>query len=323
MSNSEEFNQRLSELEGRLSLSMSSPAQRYDSSEIDLRELLGVLWEGKFWVFGVVFLFLIAGVFYAKSLPDIYKSAGVYAPAQKESGGGMASQFGGLAAMAGVNLGGGESNDIEQAISLMKSWPFLEGFIGKYDLKPFLMGIERWDSSTDKVHWDPDVYDVLSGEWMLDTNGISVEPTSYEVFSRVSKLLTVNKDSTTGLINVSLEFYIPELSKKWLELLIQEVNVYFQQRDIDEAVKSIEFLKTRVEATSISEMHEVFYKMIESQTKVLMLAEVNDEYLMQTVVPPKTAEVKSKPSRVLICVVFMLVGFILSFVFLLVRYFVK
>ncbi|MDZ7925023.1 MAG: hypothetical protein U5M23_13440 [Marinagarivorans sp.] len=64
-------------------------------------------------------------------MPNIYKSEGIYAPAQKQSGGGLAAQYGGLAAMAGISLGGGESNDIDQSMALITSWPFLEGVINR------------------------------------------------------------------------------------------------------------------------------------------------------------------------------------------------
>ncbi|WP_156316951.1 Wzz/FepE/Etk N-terminal domain-containing protein [Marinagarivorans algicola] len=328
MPDNKDLNQRFDQLEKRLeSMAVASVLPPFDGSntradEIDLRELFGVLWEGKWWIIAITFLFAVAGVVYALSLPNMYKSEGIYAPAQKEStGGGMAGQFGGLAAMAGVSLGGGESNDIEQAIALISSWPFLEGFIERHQLKPFIMGVKSWSYSSGEIQWNTEVYNPTTNTWVLDT--IPAEPTSYETFKQFSRMLSISQDSTTGLLNISLEYYIPDLSQKWIELLVQDINTYFQQRDINEARKGIEFLEARIEGTSISEMHSVFYKMIESQTKTLMLAKVNEQYLIQTVVPPKAAEIKSKPSRLLLCIVFTLLGGIISVVILLSRYFIK
>ena len=55
----------------------------------------------------------------------------------QESGGGLSSalgQLGGLASLAGVSIGGGESSESQIAQEIMKSWSFVEGFIADNDL---------------------------------------------------------------------------------------------------------------------------------------------------------------------------------------------
>ena len=52
---------------------------------------------------------------------------GFFVPAQGDSGGGLsqlAGQFGGLASMAGISLGGGKGDDNAIAIELLKSRSF-------------------------------------------------------------------------------------------------------------------------------------------------------------------------------------------------------
>ncbi|WP_256931973.1 Wzz/FepE/Etk N-terminal domain-containing protein, partial [Vibrio parahaemolyticus] len=63
-------------------------------------------WKGKWIIVVATFIFAIGSVLYSLSLPDIYKSDALLAPAESSNGGGlskMASQLGGLAALAGVN----------------------------------------------------------------------------------------------------------------------------------------------------------------------------------------------------------------------------
>ncbi len=78
------------------------------NDEIDLRELFSVIWKGKWLIIAITTVFAIASVVFAVLQPNIYKSEALLASASEEQGGGLsalASQFGGLASLAGVNLG--------------------------------------------------------------------------------------------------------------------------------------------------------------------------------------------------------------------------
>lgn len=48
-------------------------------------------------------------------------------------------------------------------------------------------------------------------------------------------------------------------------------------------------------------MQNTFYKLIEEQTKSLMLAEVQEEFVFKVVDPSVVPEVKYEPKRYLIC----------------------
>jgi uncharacterized protein involved in exopolysaccharide biosynthesis len=72
---------------------------------IDFKALFRVLWKEKWWMVGIVFLFGIFGVFYAFNAREEFISSGKILPEVSGKGGGGLSQFSGLAAMAGVDLG--------------------------------------------------------------------------------------------------------------------------------------------------------------------------------------------------------------------------
>ena len=89
--------------------------------EIDLKELFSAIWQGKWVIIVTTFIAAVIAVFYALSLPNIYKSEVLLAPAEENQGGGMsalASQFGGLAAIAGVNLSGGGADKTTLALEV-------------------------------------------------------------------------------------------------------------------------------------------------------------------------------------------------------------
>lgn len=328
MNECKDFDQRFEELEKRIdtlfvsNTLIGSRILSGGSDEIELREFFRVLWRKKWLIIGIVILFAVAGVVYSLSLPNIYKSEGVYAPAQKEAGDGrMAGQLGGLASLAGVNLSSGISSDIDQAIALITSWPFLEYVVVKHDLKPIIMGVEGWDRETNEPIWDDEIYDPLAKQWQSQPReGKTAEPSGFEVFKELSKKLTVSKDPKTGLVNISFESYSPEFSSIVLDLIVSELNSHFQARDIKEANERIKYLESKISGTSLSEMQAVFYRMIEAQIKALMLAEVSEEYVLKTVVERKVPEEKNSPRRSLIVIFVAMVGGVLAVILVFVRY---
>lgn len=55
-------------------------------------------------------------------------------------------------------------------------------------------------------------------------------------------------------------------------------------------------------------MQSAFYKLIEEQTKSLMLAEVQEEFVFKTIDPSVVPEVKYGPKRSLLCLLGLLLG---------------
>ena len=119
-------------------------SDQYDD-EIDLRELFSVLWAGKTKIIAVTAVFAVASVIYALSVPNQYKATALLAPAQSDGGGlsGALGQLGGLASLAGVSIGGGESSQSQIAQEIMKSWSFVVCFVDTPGAYPGLEAEER------------------------------------------------------------------------------------------------------------------------------------------------------------------------------------
>ncbi len=70
-------------------------------------------------------------------------------------------------------------------------------------------------------------------------------------------------------------------------------------------------------------MQSTFYKLIEEQTKSLMLAEVQDEFIFKTIDPSVVPEIKTSPKRALICVLGGVLGGGFGLTIVLVMYIVR
>lgn len=296
--------------------------------EIDLRELFSVIWQGKWLIIAVTAVFAIGAIIFAIKQPNIYKSETLLAPASEEQGGGLsglASQFGGLASLAGVNLGAkGGVDKTQMAIEVIKSRQFAADFIQKHNILPDLMAAEEWDIAQDKLIYDPELYDAQANTWVREVKApFKPEPSMQEAFKVFSKVVVVNTAKETGMVTIAVEHLSPTVAQQWIIWLVQDINKTMKDRDVAEANRSREFLSQQIALTNVADIKTILYKLVEEQAKTIMFAEVRDEYVFKTIDPALIPEEKAKPKRALICVLGTLLGGMLGVMFVLVRYFIR
>lgn len=296
--------------------------------EIDLAELWRAIWAGKFTIIIISMIFAVASVFFALSKPNIYKASVILAPASDDAGGGlagMAGQLGGLASMAGINLGGGSGVDkTTLALEIIKSRSFIENFINKHDLLVPLMASNNWDMATNKLILDVELYDSENKKWIREVKAPKKsEPSSWEAYKKFSELVSISQDKTSSMVNINIEFYSPFIAKQWLTLLVQDINEHMREQDKIEANASIDYLTKQLTNIKVANMETVFYQLIEEQTKNMMLTMVKKEYVLKTIDPAQVPDTKDKPKRAIIVVLGIIIGGLLSVLSVLIRYFSK
>jgi uncharacterized protein involved in exopolysaccharide biosynthesis len=295
---------------------------------INLRQFIGILYARKILITVVTIIFAATSVLYAITLPNVYKSEALLAPADSSSTNGLSSlanQFGGLASIAGIDIGGqGNSSKVHIAMEVIKSRKFISGFISAHSILPELMAVKAWDSVSGEVIYDETLYIQSEGKWVRDVVApFNPEPSMQEAFTAFSNIMNVSKDVETGMVKLSIEHISPSLAKKWVDWLVADINRNMKTRDVIEAKKSTQFLTKQLQVTNIADIKSVLYKLIEEQAKVIMFAEVRDEYVFKTIDPAIVPELKFKPKRALICILGTFLGGVLSVLFVLFRYYIK
>ncbi len=327
---------KLKQLEAKVktltALNSQLSANSYNTDdEIDLRELWNAIWEGKWLIIAITTVFAIGSVLYGLSLPDEYKSTALLAPASSGSSSSLSKltgQFGGLASLAGIDLGGagGAEDKSVVAMEIITTWGFLESFIKDNHIEVEVFAATGWNRTGNQLLIDSDLYDETNKKWVREfdeSKGQKIEPSSWELYEEFIERINLSQDKTSGLISLSVEYYSPLLAKNWTDKLVKSINAHIQKQDRDEAIKSIAYLNEKIAETNIADMQSVFYQLIEEQTKTLMLAEVSEEYVFKTLSQAKTPEEKSKPNRVLTVVLGFMLGVMLAVLIVLVRHFKK
>lgn len=306
-------------------IAFNQQAQQQDD-EIDLAELFKIIWAGKFQIIAVTTVFAIASIFYALSLPNIYKAEALLAPATEESGGmgGLAAKFGGLASLTGVNLGGGGVDKTGLAIEIMKSRQFISKFINDNNLLVPLMAAKDWNQATNELIIDAEIFDTNSNKWMREVKPpFKAEPSNQEAFKEFYKNIAIVQDEETSIVTLSIEHFSPEVAKQWVDKFVIAINSEMKKRDLTEAQESINYLESQLKETNIAELQNVLYQIMEEQTKTIMFANVREEYIFKIIDPALISEEKEKPKRALIVILATLLGGMFSVAYVLIRKAIK
>jgi uncharacterized protein involved in exopolysaccharide biosynthesis len=232
---------------------------------------------------------------------NVYRAQAIIAPTAESNGAGgsMKSDLGGLAALAGIDLGASGGRKVE-ALATLQSAGFIRDFIVKYNLLPILYS-ERWDAN--------------ANTWRKD----KTPPTMEKAIKRFKGRRIVDENTKSGLVTVKFDWYSPELAAQWTNAMIDMVNERMRAADIHTAESSLEYLDKEMATANTVELRLAIAQLIETQENNKMMANVQRDYayhFIDRAVPPET---KEGPLRTVISIGGALVGFLLGTAFVVFR----
>lgn len=299
-------------------------ARHHPDDEIDLRELFSTLWAGKWIVILMTILFAAGGIAYALYKQDIYQANALLAPADGESGGRLGGKLGSLASLAGVNIGEDSSSNTVIAKEVLQSRAFLTDFIRGHELSAPLMATEAWNIRQSEWIYNREIYNPETMEWGTDKYGESLQPTNWDLVKKFRENhLSVSENQDNGMVTVSVKSLSPLAAKQWTEWLVKDINEHMRAQDIEDAEASINYLEAKLDETNIAGMQQVFYQLIESETRTVMLANAQQEYVFKTVDPAVVPQEKSEPKRAMLAIIATMLGGMMGVLLVFVRAFIR
>ncbi|MFC4313407.1 Wzz/FepE/Etk N-terminal domain-containing protein [Steroidobacter flavus] len=252
--------------------------------EIALVDLFRAIWDYKILIGVVAAVCTGLAIYLALTAKEIYRAEVTLAPVAESGspgGGGLMSQLGGLANLAGLSLGGGRG---KEATALLKSYRLAEEFIQRKDLIPVLF------------------------------EGSSKEPpTMWRAVRQFrSAVLDIKEEELDGLITLTVDWTDPKVAAQWANELAALANELLRKRAMDESTRNINYLNDQLSKTNVVEIRLSLYKLIESETKQLMLANGKIEYAFTVIDPAVAPEIRISPKRTLMTLVGFMVGCVLG-----------
>jgi uncharacterized protein involved in exopolysaccharide biosynthesis len=275
--------------------------RRVNADQPTFKDLVLVLRGRLVWIGSITLAFgLIAGI-NAYFSPKWYEAAVVLSPVATSAASGLAGAgsgsglgaLGGLAAMAGLNIGNDSKKS--ESVATLVSEALTERYIEENNLLPIIYE-KKWDAA--RHTWKK-----------IDKN----TPTLWKTYQYFKKSLrAVETDTKTGIISLKITWKDPALAATWANGLANLTNKVLREKAIRESERNIAYLSDEAAKTNIVEARQAIYSIMQGEINRAMLARGADEYAFKIIDPARTPERKTSPITTLWGVVGMFVGFFLS-----------
>ena len=294
-----------------------------NDDEIDLKELISVLWRGKILIILITSVFALCSVLYALSLTNYYKSEAVLIIQRTSQEPASLAGLGGLASMTGIRLPTSGEDKSMLVLETLKSRAFLKHLLAFENVLPSIMAVKSYDHQSKEISFDPEVYDADSGTWIREpTKNQQSKPSYLEVYETYLGQVLIQQDANPDLISISVEHISPIFAKEFLDLIINEVNELLRSKDLQESSDAIAFLTSEIPKASLITMQEATNLLLQSKLETQMMAKISTDYILKIIEPPFVPEKKSKPQRALICILGTMVGGVLALLWILIRHYI-
>jgi uncharacterized protein involved in exopolysaccharide biosynthesis len=215
----------------------------------------------------------------------------------------LAGQFGGLAALAGVDLTP-STDDRPEALATIASRQFSVEFMEQHHLLPILF---------------PDAWDAAGNRWKVAADEIPTMADAFKLFDE--HVRSVNDDKSTGLITVSIRSKQREHVAEWANALVSESDTLLRKRALRDSQFAVTFLQKELTENDLVEVRQAISQVLQQQISTLALANGRKEYAFKVIDPAVTPDpdLFVWPNRPLIIVLGLAFGLALGFSYVLIR----
>lgn len=238
------------------------------SDEIDIKSVVSSLIENKkLFFFASILSLIISSVSYF-FYDDFYESSSVLYTTSFESSSMNSSSIDRLANLGGFNLNLSQMDD--QASYCLKLFDSIDFFIEV--LEPVLLGDLIGDRKA-KSLWS-------NLEENLNSKNI------FLAHDRFKKNFQVDFDENYNTFDLEYTSSSPGLSQITLQKIIDTANSKIREKDLEEARKKLEFVRTKLSRENLSQIKEVLSALAAESYGVIALAESREEYFLKTIQKP-------------------------------------
>lgn len=228
--------------------------------------------------------------------------------------GGVGGDLGGIASLAGFDSRLGSDSRLDRlALDVIQTHSFAADFLSNQpSLIPLLIAIQGWDLESSTVEFDDSLYSPDTGWVNEPITEIKKLEQLWSAVYQFEKRLEVTESSTTNMVTLAFEHESPSVAANVLEQLQLKINSQMRESVIQDSKRNIEYLTEEATNTSVADLKAVFYRLIEEQTKTLMLASSSREFVFKKATPILMPVSPSGPPRVLVTIILGFMTLLLS-----------
>jgi uncharacterized protein involved in exopolysaccharide biosynthesis len=274
---------------------------------LSLGDMLAIVWKRRTIV--LIAAVVLGGAAFALSqvVHKQYDASVIVSPVSEDatSGrlgglGGLVSQIGGIASVAGLNLSGNDHK--QESLAILQSEALAERFIQQNNLLPVLF----------EKRWDP-----VGHKWK--TTDPEKVPTLWKGYQEFKKIRRIASDTKTGLTTLTVTWRDAKVAADWADALVAMCNDTIRVRTITEAERNIAYLNEQLAKENVVAVQNSVSALLEGEIKKVMLARGSDEYAFRILDPARAPEKPSSPAPLLWTLGGLIGGVVISSIVVLIR----
>ena len=262
-----------------------------ENEYIDIVDLFQRVVDQKRLVMTFTSVTFLLGLILSYLISPVYQSTIVVSPVEETQNSSMLSGLGALSQTFGLASMSNATED-KTAMAILKSKPFTNQLF-KDDKDLRMLFESRWNEE--------------ESTWI---NGI--RPNDIMINSRFRKGLRIEQEPDTNTIHISINSDNPVFASKIANQSIDALNEYMRKEAIEESVNSQKYLNETLNLTTIMDVKNVIYNLIEEQIKKSMLANVRKDYVFRVIDYASIPGSPVRPNRTFILFISSLLGLFLS-----------
>jgi uncharacterized protein involved in exopolysaccharide biosynthesis len=259
-----------------------------------IRELAELLWGSKRTIALASAICGAIAIVYILAASSWYRADVLLAPVESRSTQGLPGQLGnlgGLASLAGINLGTSSAANNE-ALAVLQSREFVRQFLEEENVLPEIFAKQ----SKSLVHYltltqNDKAHDIRDAVKYFQDNVLSVE-----------------QDKKTNLVTLAVEWTDADTAAAWANIIVNRLNDRMRQRALSEAETNTKYLRDELQSVTIVTVQQSLGRLLEVELQKLMVARGNKEYSFRVIdraVPPKR---RARPKRALVVAAAIVIG---------------
>ena len=264
---------------------------------ISSQEFYARLWRRRTWIGASTIFFTAVSIAIAFLMTPIYRATTVLVPAGAERNkiGSLSStlgQLGGLASLAGINVGTGDI-ETEEALAVLHSREFTERFIADNNLMPKLFS-RKWNNG--------------SNTWNVPEKKRPTPADAYKYLDK--KIRHISRDMKTSLVTIQIDWKDRDEAASWGNSMVERINAEMRARALAQADAYIGYLTQESAKTTEIGTRDAINRLIESQIKQRMVATVTQEYAFRVIDRAMAPDAKDRerPNKPLFAILGLLLG---------------
>lgn len=298
-----------------------------DDDEINFKELIQTLWQGKVNIFFfTIFCIFIASI-YLQYAERIYLVEYKLKPVGETQQNNAFSSLGGFASLAGVQLPSNSTNDFKIFKELISSVEVSEIILKDKELIKKIYD-DEWNSSLNSFSepskskfraYISDLENILTGNHEMNY----IPPNARRLAIYASENILINEDKDTGFLTMKAETSKPDVLLQFISMVIETSDQIMRQRYINFSTEPLVFYKEKLRTARSREHREALAELIGKEEQKLMFASRGKYFIAEPYMNPTISLYPTTPNPALILVLSLILGLFIGSAIILIRHAIK